>query len=533
MATKNTSATQSGIVVSTAITAGERITSLRRITRRAALGLAVPVIAALGAAPAQAADRPDFKVPFACGQMWRAWTYDGHAGAPEGGSAHWKENAIDMEVRQGSTNISKGEPVLASADGKVVEVDQEDDPEDRMNQVTIDHGDGWITRYLHLEELPTDLHVNDMVAQGEQIGRVGNTGPQPMAPHLHYEQRRRGDGMGTWGPNQSDADKWEHQPVVFDGQEIETNANAPMDTWGEGEYLTSTNCPGRAFLPFDQDGKRHLFSYAPGPGDRQIASINSSTDVTTKSWPEANPRWTHFMPFKLDGEQRYLSYKSGTGEAHYGRIDTGSMTQLSGQTWGKGWTHLMPFTLGANEAPYFVAYNSLTGGANVARINAQGTAAPTVPAVPWSRGWTLLVPFRLSGVQYMLAYRGASGEVKIHRITGSGDSVSFTNVFHDTWRTGWTHIVPMTHNGAVHLLRYNQSGWAKFDKVNPGGAGVTTLGYSLWSKGWSVFSPFTIGGKGHVLVYKTGSGQARVLKLNDDGSGVTTTRDLSWMRGLA
>ena len=414
--------------------------------------------------------------------------------------------------------------MLASADGTVAEVRTDGAGGHR---VLIEHDGNRGTHYLHLQALPT-LTMGQRVAQGEQIGRAGKSGTE--SPHLHYTQYENlqlpvvpGKAPGT------------AVQVEFNGAPIETGL-ANQWTWnrppGEREKLTSSNCPGRAFLPFDQDGKHHLFSYAPGPGSRQIATIaTSGTTASTKAWEPANPRWTHFMPFKLGTESRYISYKSSTGEADYGRITTASPTKLSDKTWSGGWTHLMPFELAGK--PYFVAYNQLNGDANIDRINDTGTGSTTLPSGAWTKGWTLLVPFRLNGVQYMLAYRGSTGEVKINTITGSGDSVTFTTVFQDTWVTGWTHIVPVTHNGAVHLLRYNQSGWASFDKVKPGGTGVTHLAYSPWSRGWTVFSPYTAGGKGHVLAYKTHSGTAKILKLNDDGAGVTTTADMSWMPGLA
>src|SRR5688572_21270702 len=143
-------------------------------TRLAIAGAALAVVT-LSARPADAAGpRPAFQMPFACGQTWEASTYDGH----------WPDqDSIDLGQWSASdANVSKGEPVLASADGTVLDVFTTSGGEVR---VYLDHGGGWVTHYIHLEQVPP-LSKGQRVAQGEQIGRVGNTGTE--AYHLHYSQ---------------------------------------------------------------------------------------------------------------------------------------------------------------------------------------------------------------------------------------------------------------------------------------------------------------------------------------------------------
>ena len=60
----------------------------------------------------------------------------------------------------------------------------------------------------------------------------------------------------------------------------------------------------------------------------------------------------------------------------------------------------MPFALGGQ--PYYIAYNSLTGAKNLDRINAAGTGASTLEGGTWTKGWTQLVPFTLGGVPHFL-----------------------------------------------------------------------------------------------------------------------------------
>jgi len=50
--------------------------------------------------------------------------------------------------------------------------------------VVIDHGNGFLTLYAHLNSTP--LNIGDRVAQGQQIGLSGTTGLS-TGPHLHFE----------------------------------------------------------------------------------------------------------------------------------------------------------------------------------------------------------------------------------------------------------------------------------------------------------------------------------------------------------
>ncbi len=76
----------------------------------------------------------------------------------------------------------QGDPVYATADGTVKDV--EHSTKGLGNVVTIDHGNGYLTRYAHLEN--TKVSRGQKVAGGKQIGQVGMSG-NSFAPHLHYE----------------------------------------------------------------------------------------------------------------------------------------------------------------------------------------------------------------------------------------------------------------------------------------------------------------------------------------------------------
>ena len=73
-----------------------------------------------------------------------------------------------------------GTPVLAAADGTVSETGY---TPGYGNYVMIDHGDGYVTMYAHMEDILTE--EGREVSEGDQIGTVGSTG-RSTVPHLHF-----------------------------------------------------------------------------------------------------------------------------------------------------------------------------------------------------------------------------------------------------------------------------------------------------------------------------------------------------------
>ena len=75
-----------------------------------------------------------------------------------------------------------GDPVYASADGYVKDVVKS--RKGLGNVVTIDHENGYETRYAHLADI--EVRKGRRVKKGARIGYVGVSG-NSFAPHLHYE----------------------------------------------------------------------------------------------------------------------------------------------------------------------------------------------------------------------------------------------------------------------------------------------------------------------------------------------------------
>ena len=91
-----------------------------------------------------------------------------------------QHNGLDIIAAQGT-------PVFAVAGGTVVDVRRSG--KGLGNVVTIDHGNGYVTRYGHLGDILVSR--GQRVAGGRQIARVGISG-KSFVPHLHYEVLRDG-----------------------------------------------------------------------------------------------------------------------------------------------------------------------------------------------------------------------------------------------------------------------------------------------------------------------------------------------------
>lgn len=80
-----------------------------------------------------------------------------------------------------------GNEVLATADGTVTEIVRS--RKGPGNVVVIDHGNGYMTKYAHLQDIT--VQRGRKVGKGEVIGYVGMSGSS-FAPHLHYEVWKNG-----------------------------------------------------------------------------------------------------------------------------------------------------------------------------------------------------------------------------------------------------------------------------------------------------------------------------------------------------
>lgn len=118
------------------------------------------------------------------------YSYDGHRG-------------IDFTLPNFAA-MDRGVSVLAAADGTVWQVhDGEFDRYSRVNPgtdnpnfVDVYHGNGLLTRYLHLYKNSITVVPGQSVTAGQKIGLVGSSGLSTDA-HLHFEVRQSGQVVDT------------------------------------------------------------------------------------------------------------------------------------------------------------------------------------------------------------------------------------------------------------------------------------------------------------------------------------------------
>lgn len=81
-----------------------------------------------------------------------------------------------------------GRPIVAVADGVVVHVERSESGRDGRSgrYVRIEHKDGALTAYMHMNTIRRGIDLGTRVSAGDQIGTLGATGVVSAAPHLHF-----------------------------------------------------------------------------------------------------------------------------------------------------------------------------------------------------------------------------------------------------------------------------------------------------------------------------------------------------------
>ena len=77
----------------------------------------------------------------------------------------------------------RGTPILAAGDGKVIAASKSGS---NGNYIVLQHGEQFVTKYLHLSKFARGMRTGKRIVQGDTIGYVGSTG-WATGPHLHYE----------------------------------------------------------------------------------------------------------------------------------------------------------------------------------------------------------------------------------------------------------------------------------------------------------------------------------------------------------
>ncbi|MEQ8470807.1 MAG: M23 family metallopeptidase [Marinoscillum sp.] len=120
-------------------------------------------------------------------------------------------------------SLPKGSPVYATGDGEV-KFTRTNSISGYGNQVEIDHGFGYVTKYAHLSEFL--VKTGQKVKRGELIAYSGNTG-KSTAPHLHYEVKMNGNPVNPVHYFYKDISSDEYEAVL---------EQAAKDTQAMGSY---------------------------------------------------------------------------------------------------------------------------------------------------------------------------------------------------------------------------------------------------------------------------------------------------------
>lgn len=105
----------------------------------------------------------------------------------------------------------KGDPIYATGNGTVVHSEKGLRRRGYGQQLVIDHGFGYKTRYAHLNERL--VTVGQEVKRGELIGYMGSTGGS-TGPHLHYEVIYMGNNVDPINYFRRDMSEEEFERII-------------------------------------------------------------------------------------------------------------------------------------------------------------------------------------------------------------------------------------------------------------------------------------------------------------------------------
>ncbi|WP_212753809.1 M23 family metallopeptidase [Nakamurella aerolata] len=224
-----------GIVLSTAAAAVTAVGVVAAVMPAGSSAQPAPAAAAADAASdAQfvSGGRPNFRVPFECGETWEGGTRGNHSPA----------RSIDFNHYPGD---DEGWKVTASAAGTVKTVRNLGD-RSYGQYIVISHSGGYETLYAHLSA--QNVREGQQVNVGDMIGRVGNTGGS-QGSHLHYEQKVGGSTVPAVFYGNEDAFYWgkRNYQVKCDGATPPAQPPAPTPPPADGVH----NFPAKA----DLDGR--------------------------------------------------------------------------------------------------------------------------------------------------------------------------------------------------------------------------------------------------------------------------------------
>lgn len=106
--------------------------------------------------------------------------------AYESKMSHKGERALDFKIKKGTKICAAREGVVTALRSDSDRGGLKDEYLPDGNYVSIQHNDGSIAHYWHLQKNGVFVNIGDTVKTGQRIGLSGNTGYSAF-PHLHFE----------------------------------------------------------------------------------------------------------------------------------------------------------------------------------------------------------------------------------------------------------------------------------------------------------------------------------------------------------
>ena len=189
---------------------------------------------------------------------------------------YWGHNETDMAFAYNGHDgwdyaAAPPDPAFAAATGTVIFAGIADDNCD-TRAVIVEHGADLRTLYWHLSQVNVD--IGQTVAQGEQIGVVGNTGCS-KGPHLHFGVQYRGVNIDPYGWCSATPDPWATHPAGITSVWLWADRPSPCTPPAPGSVLVDSSdtaqftVVGTTLTPVETGvGNTALFAAAQRGADR-------------------------------------------------------------------------------------------------------------------------------------------------------------------------------------------------------------------------------------------------------------------------
>ena len=259
------------------------------------------------------------------------------------------------------------------------------------------------------------------------------------------------------------------------------------------------------------------------------------------------PGWSHAESFTVvdaGGAHNHYVFllKRSTGDVHIHRLNAdGSLgIKVADYNWSTDWTTAEFYTI--NSRTFLLLHKRETGQLHIHEMNPNGTVGQDHgrhSSIAGLADKTTVQPYRVGGQWYLFALDRWSGKVAIYELRNDGSLGDQAD--QRQWTVGWSNIDFYMADGATFMVLYkqaevpemsNQGGRFGIKEMRPDGTpdnGWVTEGN--WGKGWTQVKTFESEGQKFLFLYKVGSGDVQVQRLNSDGVGeitVDTFIDIGW-----